>query len=169
MYTDEYISINGSICPSKKENNIYNFLKVINPSVGEKVLLVGDIGNYGKYLNKLGVEVTIFWIEKEIDTLALAKNCSCNVIKGNLEYMPFKDEYFDKVIFLNAFNSFDDEQRVFDEICRVLRKNGNIVIQERDPKSLEVRLTTLKRKTLGYKCKFYYPNEIDSVMQKMDV
>ncbi|OPJ56413.1 class I SAM-dependent methyltransferase [Alkalithermobacter paradoxus] len=163
--TEGKIEINGSICPDKKRNNVQNFVERINPTVGEKILLVGNVSNYGKYLNKLGVEVTILENENDIYKSAALQNCNCNVIKGNLEYIPFKKGYFDKIIFLNYFNSFQDEEKVLKELCRVLKYNGNIIIQENNPKSLYSKLIAISKKVSGCKCKFYNLDEIMNMFQ----
>ncbi|MEJ8554596.1 class I SAM-dependent methyltransferase [Tepidibacter sp. Z1-5] len=152
--------IRGSISPNKKQNNINNFLETINSSVGEKVLLLGNISNYGKYLKKLGVEVIILENEKYIASSAIVDNGNCNIIQGSVEYMPFKDNYFDKVIFLNYFNCFENEKNALKEIYRVLKHKGKVIIEDKNPKNLSVKLKSLQNKIKGYNGKFYRPTEI---------
>lgn len=159
-------SIKGSICPSKKENNIYNFLDTIKSSVGEKVLLIGSISNYGKYLKKLGVEVTILEDEGFHNRSTILENENCNVIKGSVAYMPFMDKCFDKVIFLNYFNSFEDEQKVLKEVHRVLKSEGVVIIEEKNPKNLSTKLRVMQNKIFGYNSRFYYPKEILDIFDK---
>lgn len=159
-------NIKGSICPSKKKNNIYNFLDTIKSSVGEKVLLIGNVANYGKYLKKLGVEVTILEDEGCQSRFTILENENCNVIKGSVAYMPFTDKYFDKVIFLNYFNSFEDEKKVLKEVYRVLKTEGIVIIEEKNPKNLSTKFRIMQNKIFGYNSRFYYPKEILDIFNK---
>ncbi|MCT4507809.1 MAG: class I SAM-dependent methyltransferase [Tepidibacter sp.] len=152
--------IRGSICPNKKQNNINNFLETANCSVGEKVLLLGNISNYGKYLKKLGVEVIILENNKYVTSSAVVDNGNCNIIQGSVEYMPFKDSYFDKVIFLNYFNCLDNEKNALSEIYRVLKYKGKVIIENKNPKNLSIKLKSFQNKIKGYNGKFYSPTEI---------
>ncbi|SHJ84497.1 methyltransferase domain-containing protein [Tepidibacter formicigenes] len=158
--------IKGSISPSKKENNIHNFLDTINCSIGEKVLLLGDISNYGKYLKKLGVDVIILENEKYCTTSAILNNENCNIIKGSVQYMPFKDKYFDKVIFLNYFNCFENEEKVLKEVYRVLKYKGNVIIEDKNPKNLITKFKVFQNKIRGYNSKFYHPEEVLDIFDK---
>ncbi|CAH2214439.1 class I SAM-dependent methyltransferase [Tepidibacter aestuarii] len=152
--------IRGSISPNKKQNNINNFLETANCSVGEKVLLLGNISNYGKYLKKLGVEVIILENNKYITNSAIVDNGNCNIIQGSVEYMPFKDNYFDKVIFLNYFNCFENEKKALNEVYRILKHKGKVIIEDKNPKNLSIKLKSLQNKIKGYNGKFYRPTEI---------
>lgn len=153
-------NIIGSICPNKYEDNIRNFMKLINPKIGEKILLIGDISSYGKYLKKRGADVTILEETKDYSKSAIVKNVNCNIVDGSLEFMPFKDDYFSKAIFLNHFNSFQDENKVFKEINRVLMDKGKIIIEESNPNKLQTKCKIITNKILGYTCKFYKPQEL---------
>ncbi len=163
---EDYYDIKGSICPNKKENNIHNFLDTINSSVGEKILLLGNVSNYGKYLKKLGVDVVILENRNDYSKFAILNNENCNIVKGHVEYMPFKDQYFNKVIFLNYFNCFDDEERVLKEVYRVLKWEGIVIIEEKHPKNLYTKFKVIQNKLCGYSSKFYYPKEILDIFNK---
>ncbi|WP_187296233.1 class I SAM-dependent methyltransferase [Tepidibacter mesophilus] len=158
--------IRGSISPNKKQNNINNFLDTINCSVGDKVLLLGNISNYGKYLKKLGVEVIILENDKYVTSSAIVDNGNCNIIQGSVEYMPFKDNYFDKVIFLNYFNCFENEKNALSELYRVLKYKGKVIIENKNPKNLSVKLKSLQNKIKGYNGKFYRPTEIVKIFDE---
>ncbi len=158
--------IRGSISPNKKQNNINNFLETINCSIGEKVLLLGNISNYGKYLKKLGVEVIILENDKHVANSAIVDNGNCNIIQGSVEYLPFKDNYFDKVIFLNYFNCFENEKNALSEVYRVLKHKGKVIIEDKNPKNLSVKLKSLQNKIKGYNGKFYRPTEIVEIFSE---
>ena len=57
----------------------------------------------------LGVHVTILEDSNyEEICYSLIHNENCNVVKGSLEFLPFEDKYFDKVIILDHFNHTTD-------------------------------------------------------------
>lgn len=155
------LSIKGSLVPSKNGENVKNFIELTCPSFGEKVLLVGEVSNYGKYLKKIGTDVKIMEKDQRDIDEAMILNDNCDVIKGSPEYIPFNDEYFDKVVFLNCFNSFYDEKKVLKEIYRVLKSEGQILIEEKNMEVLSNKIGAMTNKlfkTPG--CKFYYPQEV---------
>lgn len=155
------LSIKGSLVPSKNGENVKNFIELTCPSFGEKVLLVGEVSNYGKYLKKIGTDVKIMEKDQRDIDEAMMLNDNCDVIKGSPEYIPFNDEYFDKVVFLNCFNSFYDEKKVLKEIYRVLKSEGQILIEEKNMEVLSNKIGAMTNKlfkTPG--CKFYYPQEV---------
>jgi len=149
-----------SICPCKGKENIGNFMDFLRPSFGEKILLMGDVSYYGKYLKKAGADVTIFEHAENFNNSAVIKNSNCSIVDGLPEYMPFKDSCFDKVVFLNHFNSFDDEKKVLKEVDRVLKLHGDIIIEEVNPKGIIRKISIIFMKLLGFQCKYYAPCEI---------
>ena len=58
--------------------------------------------------------------EKEINNI--------NFRNSNVEVLPFKDNSFDIVFTRYSFHHFLDTKKVFDEMLRVCKKNGKIVI-----------------------------------------
>ena len=86
------------------------------------ILLVGNIGNLGNRLRMLGVSVTILENTCYEDICySLVHNMNCNVVKGSLEFLPFEDKYFDKIIILDYFNKSNNYSRIIKEIKRVLK------------------------------------------------
>ncbi|KDR93877.1 Methyltransferase domain-containing protein [Peptoclostridium litorale DSM 5388] len=156
-----------SICPCRGRENIGNFMGFIQPYPGEKILLVGDVSHYGKYLKKAGADVIIFENAQEDHMSAIVKNCNCSIVDGNIEHMPFREDLFDKIIFLNHFNSFENEKKVLREIYRVLKIDGKLIIEEKDPKSILMKLFMVTKKILGFKCIFYYPHEIQKRFEQI--
>lgn len=168
LYVNAPIGVE-SICPDKKKNNIKNFLSIIDPKIGEKILLVGKVSFYGKYLKKSGADVTILEETKDYSKSAIIQNINCNVVEGSPEYMPFKDDYFKKVIFLNHFNSFEDEKRIFGEINRVLEDSGQIIIEEKNPNGIFTKCEIFKNKVLGNVCKYYSPDELEQIFESRGI
>ena len=144
------------------------FLDNIKYDIGNKILLVGNIGNLGNRLRMLGVYVTILDKNSSYGDVcySLVHNSNCNVIKGCLEVLPFEDQYFDKVIILDHFNNINDCREALREISRVLKDNGEVVLEDLNLKNLKVKLMNFKHKLFGEKVIYRYPQEIIHLFSK---
>ena len=151
-------------------DDIICFLDNIKYTIGNKVLLVGNIGNLGKRLRMLGVSVTILDDSCYEDiTYSLIQNINCNIVKGSLETLPFKDEYFDKVIILDYFNHAVDCERVISEIDRVLNQDGEVILEDLNLKNIKVKLMNIKHKIFGENINYHYPSEIIDLFSKVNI
>lgn len=138
-----------------------DILSNIRYDIGDKVLLVGDIGSLGKKLRMLGVHVTILENSAYQDICySLIFNENCSIVKGCLEMLPFEDRSFDKVIVLNHFNYTNNQQKALKEIDRVLKLTGQLILEDSNLKKLKVKLKAFKHKVCGERIKYYYPQEI---------
>lgn len=157
----ENFDLNNNLYYNKNCEDIADFFSTINYNIGDKVLLIGDIGNFGKKLRMLGLDVTILDNTQYHDICcSLVFNTNCNAVKGCLEYLPFGENHFDKIIILNHFNHVHDIDKALTELYRVVRINGEVIIEEENMKSLSVKLRALKHRVCGDNIKYYYPNEI---------
>jgi ubiquinone/menaquinone biosynthesis C-methylase UbiE len=50
------------------------------------------------------------------------------LVRANVEKLPYPDEVFDTVVNTMAFSGYPDGQRAMSELCRVLRPGGRIVM-----------------------------------------
>lgn len=142
-------------------DDIASFLYSIKYKLGNNILLVGDIGNLGKRLRMLGVHVTILENSHYKDVCySLVHNENCNVVKGCLEFLPFSDKHFDKVIILDHFNNTNNCKQASNEINRVLKDDGELILEDLSLKNIKVKLKHMKRKLFGENIKYYYPQDI---------
>ena len=151
-------------------DDIISFLGNIKYSIGNKVLLVGNIGDLGKRLRMIGVSVTILDDSCYEDiSYSLIKNINCNIVKGSLDILPFKDKYFDKIIILDYFNHAIDCERVINEINRVLKIDGEVILEDLSLKNIKVKLMNLKHKIFGENINYHYPSEIIDLFSKVNI
>jgi ubiquinone/menaquinone biosynthesis C-methylase UbiE len=54
--------------------------------------------------------------------------CNIGFSVGNAAYMPFPDKYFDAAFHFGAINEFSEKKRAFEEITRVVRTGGKVVV-----------------------------------------
>lgn len=57
---------------------------------------------------------------------------SADIRQGNVEEMPFQDEYFDTIVNTMAFTAYPDGEKAMSEMYRVLKKGGKIVMVDVD-------------------------------------
>ncbi|MEG1311631.1 MAG: methyltransferase domain-containing protein [Romboutsia sp.] len=154
---------------TETSDDVTCFLDTIKYKIGNNILLVGEIGNLGKRLRMLGVYVTILENSPYEDVCySLIHNENCNVVKGSLELLPFEDKYFDKVIILDHFNNTSNCNKASKEINRVLKTNGELILEDLNLKNLKVKLKHLKRKLCGENIKYHYPQEIITLFSSLD-
>ncbi len=60
------------------------------------------------------------------------QNKNVNIIKGNVEYMPYPDEYFDTIINTMAFSGYPDGEKALSEMLRVLKDDGVLLLLDYD-------------------------------------
>ncbi|MEF9992322.1 MAG: methyltransferase domain-containing protein [Peptostreptococcaceae bacterium] len=138
-----------------------DMLSITRYDIGERILLVGNIGTLGKKLRMLGVHVTILEDSAYHDICySLIHNENCSVVKGCLELLPFSDHCFDKVIVLNQFNYTNNQTKALKEIYRVLNSHGEVIIQDPNLEKLKVKLKCLKQRVCGERIKYYSPKDI---------
>ena len=153
----------------EESDDITCFLDTIKYDIGDKILLVGDIGNLGKRLRMLGVNVTILEHSNYQDVCpSLINNENCTVVRGALEYMPFNDSFFDKVIVLDHFNHTSNCKKASNEIRRVLKSKGELILEDRNLKNLKVKLKYLKHRLFGEHVHYNYPQEILNIFAKLN-
>ncbi len=106
---------------------------------GEKVLDLGSGSGMDSFISALkvgksghvtGIDMTEEQLEKA-SRLAFAGNFeNVKFTQGYLEQLPFPDATFDIVISNGVINLCPDKEKVFDEIARVLKPKGRMVIAD---------------------------------------
>jgi len=78
-----------------------------------------------------------------------------NQIIGRAESLPFKDESLDFATVFYSFNHFDNPNKAFDELYRVVRKNGHMIMmmdfQRYNNQEYFIRLNELSMNKIIYK------------------
>ncbi|MBC6695853.1 methyltransferase domain-containing protein [Terrisporobacter mayombei] len=148
---------------------VLSFLNNIRYDIGNRVLLVGEVGELGKRIRAFGVQVTILeHSNREEICFSHVMNENCTVVNGQLEYMPFNDKYFDKIIVLDYLNHTADCKKSVKEINRVLKDNGEVIIEDLNLKDLKVKLKYFKHRICGDKIHYNYPSEVLDIFKSFN-
>lgn len=102
----------------------------------------------GKFAGPLGIKTGIEPSDKMADK---ARKLGIKVIKGVAEDLPVSDNCFDFVLMVTTICFVDDIKKTFQEACRVLKRDGFIVVGFVDKESELGREYTLKKN----RSKFY--------------
>lgn len=109
---------------------------------GKKVLLLGcGTAEESELLNKYNPK-KIIGIDISKKSIAIAKECypDCDFYVGDMLKLPFKENEFDFIFSSLAIHHVENKEKVFEELYRVLNKNGEVLFSVGHP----VRFATEK-------------------------
>lgn len=107
-------------------------------------------GNYTSLLEKMGLQLIGVDPSEAMLEKAKAKQTSVTWLKGKAEHIPLGPETVDGVLACLTIHHWNDLKKGFQEIHRVLKDDGNIVI-----------FTTLPEQTAAYWLRHYFPKMIE--------
>lgn len=81
-------------------------------------------------------------------------------IRGDSTRLPVADESVDAVLIVDALHHFPDARSTIEEVARVLRSGGVVVIREFDPGTLRGRAVVGFEHLIGFDSTFYAPGEL---------
>jgi ubiquinone/menaquinone biosynthesis C-methylase UbiE len=76
------------------------------------------------------------------------------------EFLPFPDEIFERIVMIDALHHVLSQKNTINELWRVLRGGGRIVIQEPDVRKFSVKLVALFEKVALMRSHFIAPPRI---------
>jgi demethylmenaquinone methyltransferase/2-methoxy-6-polyprenyl-1,4-benzoquinol methylase len=76
------------------------------------------------------------------------------------ESLPFPDKTFERIVMIDAFHHVLSQEKTVNELWRVLRGGGRIVIQEPDLRKLSVKFVALFEKVVLMRSHFIAPPRI---------
>ncbi|MFP4186066.1 MAG: class I SAM-dependent methyltransferase [Thermoplasmata archaeon] len=129
----------------------------------DKVLDVG--GGTGQLMNVLSrIESTTrgYVIDRSKKMLSQA-NPNIDVILGDVSYLPFDSNTFDLVLCIDAFHHFERKDRSLDEMIRVLKDRGEVMILELEEGNPITGLVEKGERLFGEPTNFYEEDEIAEI------
>jgi ubiquinone/menaquinone biosynthesis C-methylase UbiE len=86
-------------------------------------------------------------------------------IRSNVALLPFMPCSFERIIMVDAFHHVGDQQRTIEDLWRVLKKGGILLIEEPDIKVMGVKFVALLEKILMMRSHFVTREEIIRLFQ----
>jgi ubiquinone/menaquinone biosynthesis C-methylase UbiE len=81
-------------------------------------------------------------------------------VKSGAECLPFCDESFERILVVDAFHHFADQEQSAAEMVRVLKRGGRMVIEEPDISRWAVKVAARAERLLLMKSRFLPPRSI---------
>lgn len=107
-------------------------LALFTPQAGMRILDAGcGTGNFSIKLSQSGCIVTGIDISPDMLNIARSKNrneLSVEYLEMDLRKLDFPDEFFDGVFSMAAFEFIEDAEKVYQELYRVLKPGGKLLI-----------------------------------------
>jgi ubiquinone/menaquinone biosynthesis C-methylase UbiE len=86
-------------------------------------------------------------------------------VNSQVEYIPFAAESFDRVVMVDALHHVTNQEKTAQEMWRVLKPGGWIVIEEPDIRTFAVKLIALGEKILLMRSHFLTPGRITELFK----
>lgn len=131
----------GWVIDTEKEPNRYyhgHYFKMIREMAPKNGLAL-DIGcgggTYTYEMSKLGFTKVYALDISERMLACVREECkrreikNVETVKGDVEAMPFKDNYFDMIVLVGVMECLPDKRKALREILRILKPRGRVIIR----------------------------------------
>ena len=118
----------------------------------------GGTGRVSSHLNGLAGHIVVSDLSHRM--LKKARGKKIRPVRAHIENLPFADEFFDRVLVVDALHHFCDQRQAIEDLLRVLKTGGRLVIEEPDLNHKGVKLLALAEKILLMRSHFYTPQKI---------
>lgn len=138
------------------------------PVKGRLLDAAGGTGRHSVLLKTLADSLVV--CDLSYPMLRVARNGKgLDAVVARIEGLPFPDGSFDRILMVDAFHHLSDQQGAIRELCRVLRPDGKMVIEEPDIRRPVVKMVCLFERLLFMESRFLAPETLMGRMQSMDM
>lgn len=141
-------------------NNINHLVEIIGlPTDGWLLDAGGGTGRVAKELVGLASKIFVADLSRNMLIQACEKG-DLHTVQTHTEKVPFPDNSFDRIIMIDALHHVCDHQETADELWRVLKPGGRIVIEEPDIRNFGVKMMAIAEKIALMRSHFINPLRI---------
>jgi demethylmenaquinone methyltransferase/2-methoxy-6-polyprenyl-1,4-benzoquinol methylase len=132
------------------------------PVDGSLLDVGGGTGRISQYLNEKVDQVFVVDLSLEMLQQANTKGGLLTTCSHS-ENLPFQSQLFDRIIMIDALHHVCDQEETAQDLWRVLKDGGRIVIEEPDVRKFGVKILAIAEKLLGMRSRFISPSGISSL------
>ncbi|HEY7080441.1 MAG TPA: methyltransferase domain-containing protein [Nitrososphaeraceae archaeon] len=160
-YLQEYVSSIGS------KKRIELLRQYVNPTSNDFILDIG--GNTGRiteaaYSRKGCKEVVVLDPNNKYVVYGRLRRPFIRFIEGGVESIPLPDEYFDIIVASFLFHHFRDQDKGLEEMRRVLKPSGKLIIFESNPLTRRGKVLKLIENLFHTCAKLYEPSQLKEML-----
>ena len=137
-----------------------DLLRLVDAARGIRLLDAGGgTGRIAQVFAGQGVNVYVVDPSLVMARLAIKKDHVAAVC-AMAEHSPFSDGFFDRIIMVDAFHHVVSQKNTVEELWRVLKQGGRMVIEEPDIRTNGVKMIAVAEKILLMRSHFFSPDKI---------
>lgn len=127
----------------------------------------GGTGRVAALVSSLAYETVI--VDSAFKMLQVASKKGIQVANANAEQLPMINGIFDRILMVDALHHVADQQKTLDELWRLLKSGGLLIVEEPDIRHWLVKLIALGEKLLLMRSHFLKPSKIKAMCSYIDV
>ncbi|OGO16164.1 MAG: hypothetical protein A2Z14_00020 [Chloroflexi bacterium RBG_16_48_8] len=147
-----------------EETKIIRLAKL--PTEGSLLDAGGGTGRISQHLVQHAKQVVVLDSSIKMLNQALSKN-GLRAVGSETEYLPFSDASFERVTMVDALHHVAEQKRSLQELWRVLKPGGILVVEEPDIKVFAVKLVALAEKLALFRSHFLSPERVSEYLEKL--
>ncbi|MBW2409260.1 MAG: class I SAM-dependent methyltransferase [Deltaproteobacteria bacterium] len=132
------------------------------PAVGWLLDAGGGTGRVSNHFSTLVSGLVVSDLSHHM--LAKARAKDIRPVQAHTEKLPFVDEFFDRVLVVDALHHFCSQHESISDLLRVLKPGGRLVIEEPDCTHKGVKVLALIEKMLLMRSHFHSPEKIQRMI-----
>ena len=129
----------------------------------------GNTGKIMEYYSKNCKEVVVLEPKHNIIEYGQAHRPNIKFVEGKAENIPLFNNYFDKIVASYSFHHYSDNDMALEEMKRVLKPDGHIIILEIDPNTSRGKQLKFWETVFGTGAKLYTPLQLSNKIQEHDL
>jgi ubiquinone/menaquinone biosynthesis C-methylase UbiE len=155
---------------SRFYDRVFHFLSperlmsLLQPQPSERILDIG--GGTGRVSQTFGDDYVVIVCDPSWGMLGETRQKQMIACCGLAEHLPFADGAFHRIVMVDTFHHLHDQQVAAQEILRVLRSGGRLVIEEPDIRRWAVKWTALGERLLLMRSRFYSIADLVDICKK---